>query len=134
MPIDPENPYSLSFNDCDFGEANDLMSSITHRVMTEIVNEEDKYTEEIIRNYVKKEMSKGNSISVNIIPEGKLRHIINLGLISYNNNIKDSDLIKQSDLFPQEQYIEYMRLQMCKLEKENQKLKNQIEIMEEQQN
>lgn len=98
--------------------------SLTSQFFAKIVQEQDEYTMNLIKDYVKEKQSKGELINVRIIEEGKLRHIINLGLSVYNGDIK------ANDLFPQEQYIEFLRHEMLMYQQENIKLKNQIEIME----
>lgn len=110
-------------------ESDDFVASITHQLFTQIVKEEDEYTMNIIEEYVKNEKAKGKCLAARIIPEGRLRHIINLGLMEYNRNQKDH--IVPEDLFPQEQYIEFLRRQLTQEQQENQRLRNQITIMEQ---
>lgn len=85
----------------------DFIASITHQLYTQIVKEEDEYTMGIIEDYVKKQREQGTCIATSIIPEGKLRHIINLGLRRYA--AQEHIDLKPGDMFPQEQYIEYLR-------------------------
>lgn len=99
--------------------------SITGSIISQIVKEEDEYTMNIIEEYVKTKRAQGEIISAKIIPEGKLRHIINLGLTIYNRDMKLDELVA-TDLFPQEQYIEFLRREIMRYQQENQKLKNQI--------
>ena len=103
-------------------EKDDFKLSITGSIIAQVVKEEDEYTMNIIEEYVKTKRAQGEIVSARIIPEGKLRHIINLGLSVYNNDVKPSEL------FPQEQYIELLRKEITKLQQENQKLINQINI------
>ena len=117
-----------SFNIEDMPQ-NDSLISFTQKIIQEIVKEQDEHTMLMIEEYVKDKQHKGECISARIIPEGKLRHIINLGLTVYNakeKNIPDSQL----QLFPQEEYIEYLRHTLLETQKENQKLRNQISMME----
>lgn len=109
-------------------DSDDFVASITHQLFTQIVKEEDEYTMNIIEEYVKNKQHEGECIAAKIIPEGKLRHIINLGLTRLNN-LEHYDM-KPGDLFPQEQYIEYLRREIVQYQQENQRLKNQINIME----
>lgn len=108
---------------------NEDMFSFQTSIIAEIVKEQDEHIMLMIEEYVKEKQHKGECVSARIIPEGKLRHIINLGLTVYNareKNIPDSQL----QLFPQEEYIEYLRHALSEEQKENQKLKNQISMME----
>ena len=63
--------------------SDNFVASITHQLFTQIVKEEDEYTLNIIEEYVKNKQHEGECIAAKIIPEGKLRHIINLGLARY---------------------------------------------------
>ena len=103
--------------------------SITHKLFQQIVQEEDEYTLNMIEEYVKTARAKGECIAVSIIPEGKLRHIINLGLSVYSdrNHLK----LNSINLFPQEQYIEFLRRELIKSQEENKKLRNQLNIESE---
>lgn len=95
--------------------------SVTNKVISEIVAEQDEYTTEIILDYVNKARAKGEFVSANIIPEGKLRHILNLGLSIYSKQY-DIDLI-EDDMFSEVAYVEY-------LQKENDRLKEVIKNYE----
>ena len=91
-------------------DGDDFIASITNQLYTQIVKEEDEYTMNMIEEYVKTEEHKGNCIAARIIPEGKLRHIINLGLTRYA--AQEHINLKPGDMFPQEQYIEYLRREL----------------------
>lgn len=107
---------------------NEDMFSFQTSIIAEIVKEQDEHIMLMIEEYVKEKQHKGECISARIIPEGKLRHIINLGLTVYNareEKIPNSQL----KLFPQEEYIEYLRHALLETQKENQKLKNEIAMM-----
>ena len=103
--------------------------SITRKIYTQIVKEEDEYTMNIIEDYVKTKEHSGEFVAAKIIPEGKLRHILNLGLTIFNKEINGNLL--ETELFKQEEYIEFLRREIHKYQEENQKLKNQIRIMED---
>ena len=84
--------------DFDNSENSDnFVASITHQLFTQIVKEEDEYTLNIIEEYVKNKQHEGECIAAKIIPEGKLRHIINLGLNRYaaqeHIDLKPGDLL-----------------------------------------
>lgn len=89
--------------------------SITSTLVSEIVKEQDEFTIQQIENYVKNKQSQGELISSNIIGEGRLRHIINLGLSLYAN--REHMPISSDDLFPQENYIEYLNRRLDEAEK-----------------
>jgi len=91
-------------------ESDDFVASITHQLFTQIVKEEDEYTMNIIEEYVKNKQHSGECVAAQIIPEGKLRHIINLGLTRYA--AQEHINLKPGDMFPQEQYIEYLRREL----------------------
>lgn len=91
-------------------DGDDFVASITHQLFTQIVKEEDEYTMNIIEEYVKNKQHEGECIAAKIIPEGKLRHIINLGLTRYA--AQEHINLKPGDMFPQEQYIEYLRREL----------------------
>lgn len=103
--------------------------SITHNVMAQIVKEEDEYTLNIIEEYVKSQRATGNCNAIRIIPEGKLKHIINLGLTIFNKEV-NGDLL-ETELFSEQEYVEFLRRELHKYQEENQKLKNRIRIMED---
>lgn len=94
-------------------ENNDSIS-VTGTIIHQIVKEQDEYAMNMIEEFVKNKRAKGEFVAASIIPEGQLRHILNLGIQVYNHNIKPTEL------FPQEEYIEFLRA-------ENKKLREQIE-------
>lgn len=97
---------------------NDLyMNSFTQKVITEIVAEQDKYLMGVITDYVTKMRAKGECVSAQIIPEGRLRHIFNLGMIAYSKERKLN--LNPKGLFDETMYVEYLR-------KENDELRTEI--------
>lgn len=108
-------------------EENNLFS-ITHHFIAQIVKEEDEHTMKVIEDYVREKQSQGELVSSTVIPEGKLRHIINLGLCLYNTQNKSK--LNAANLFPETMYVEYLRKELEKAWGENQKLRNQIYYME----
>lgn len=91
-------------------ESDDFIANIAHQLYTQIVQEEDEYTMNMIEEYVKTKQHQGECIAAQIIPEGRLRHIINLGLTRYA--AQEHIDLKPADMFPQEQYIEYLRREL----------------------
>lgn len=89
------------------------MTSITSTLIAQIVKEQDEYTIEVIMKYVKKKEAAGELVVPIIIPEGELRHIINLGLTLWAQQKQVG--ISQDNLFHQEDYINYLnhRLDIC---------------------
>ena len=117
--------YVIKQQDLDL--SNDVFN-ITQTVINQIAKEQDEQTMLMIEEYIKIKQNQGECISANIIPEGKLRHIINLGLTMYNAREMDKP-ITNLQLFPQEEYIEYLRRQLLLEQRENQKLKNEIAMI-----
>lgn len=105
-------------------EGDTFKVTVTQKLFQQIVKEEDEYTMNMIEEYVKNARAKGECIAARIIPEGQLRHIINLGLSVYNDR-NDSKILGK-ELFPQEQYIEFLRRELVKEQYESQKLRNQL--------
>ena len=95
--------------------SDNFVASITHQLFTQIVKEEDEYTLNIIEEYVKNKQHEGECIAAKIIPEGKLRHIINLGLTLYaeQKHLK----LNPHGLFPETAYVEYLRKENDELRK-----------------
>lgn len=110
-------------------DSDDFVASITHQLFTQIVKEEDEYTMNIIEEYVKNKQHEGECIAAKIIPEGKLRHIINLGLTRYA--AQEHIDLKPADMFPQEQYIEFLRRELMKTQRENEMLRDKCTKLEE---
>ena len=109
-------------------DSDDFVVSITHQLFTQIVKEEDEYTLNTIEEYVKNRQHEGECIAAKIIPEGKLRHIINLGLTRYASQ-EHIDL-KPADMFPQEQYIEYLRRELMLSQQTIHNLQKQVEMLQ----
>lgn len=105
-------------------EEKDGMFSLTHKIMAQIVKEEDEYMINMIEEYVKAEQHKGNFVSAKLIPEGQLKHILNLGMMAFANI--HNTTINPDELFAQEQYIEYLRRELSNCEKENRRLREML--------
>ena len=106
--------------------------SITQTLVTQIVKEQDEYTIAQIEKYVKEKQQAGEIVSWNIIGEGKLRHIINLGITIY---CKQQGLpISPEDLFTQEYYIEYLNHRLDKAEERILELQRELENQKGEEN
>lgn len=99
--------------------------SITQTIVAEIVKEQDEHTMAVIERYIKERQAQGELISSNIIGEGKLRHIINLGLTAYSK--LEGIPISQEDLFTQEDYIQYLNTRLDQAERMIRELQIQLE-------
>lgn len=108
--------------------SDDFVASITHQLFTQIVKEEDEYTMNMIEEYVKNKQYSGECVAAKIIPEGKLRHIINLGLTRYA--AQEHIDLKPADMFPQEQYIEYLRRELMLSQQTIYNLQKQVEMLQ----
>ena len=104
---------SSGFN---FEQNNDCLS-FTSKLVAQIVNEQDEYTMNMIEEYVKNEQAKGNCIGVRIIPEGKLKHVMNLGLTIFNKEV-NGDLL-ETELFSEQEYVEFLRREIHRYQEEN---------------
>lgn len=109
-------------------DGDDFVASITHQLFTQIVKEEDEYTLNTIEEYVKNRQHEGECVAAKIIPEGKLRHIINLGLTRYA--AQEHIDLKPADMFPQEQYIEYLRRELMLSQQTIHNLQKQVEMLQ----
>ncbi len=88
--------------------------SITQTIVSQIVKEQDEYLMQQIENYVKEKQARGEIISSQILGEGKIRHIFNLGLMEYSR--RNQIPVTQEDLFTQEDYIQYLNTRLDKAE------------------
>ena len=107
----------------------DFVYNITGSIYTQIVKEQDEHTMQVINDYIKKSQMNGEIISSNIIGEGNLRHIINVGLERISAIEKLG--LGPGDLFEQEQYIEYLRKELNIYQQENEMLRKRVEVLEE---
>lgn len=106
--------------------------SITQTLIAQIVKEQDEYVVEMIMKYVKEKQAAGELVLPIIIPEGELRHIINMGLTfwSETKNLK----ISPCNLFHQEEYINYLNDALNKLERRCEELERFRRDTERQEN
>lgn len=107
---------------------NEDMFSFQSRLMAQIVKEQDEYTMKVLEDYVKKQQENGEIITLNILPEGKIRYIFNLG-VSVFNHIEKSNITPEY-VFPQDAYVSYLRREIHNKDEYITRLENQIRIME----
>ena len=88
--------------------------SFTQTIVSQIVKEQDEHLMQQIENYVKEKQTEGEIISSQILGEGKIRHIFNLGLMEYAR--RNQIPVTQEDLFTQEDYIQYLNMRLDKAE------------------
>ena len=100
----------------------------TQKIIQEIVKEQDEHIMLAIEEYVKKKQHEGECIAARIIPEGQLRHIINLGLTIFAN--QTGNTIQGPELFPQEEYIEFLRNKFVQMQNTIEEQNNQIRSLE----
>ena len=108
------------------------VNSITQTIISQIVKEQDEYTIQQIEKYVREKQRCGEFISANIIGEGKLRHIINLGMMEYSR--RNHIPVTQEDLFTQEDYIQYLNTRLDKAERMIRELQTELENQKGEEN
>lgn len=111
------------------------MTSITSTLIAQIVKEQDEYIMEVIMGYVKEKEAAGELVVPTIIPEGELRHIINLGLTLWAQQKQVG--ISQDNLFHQEDYINYLNHRLDTAERrceELERFKRDIERQKSEEN
>lgn len=106
----------------------DGVYSFTQKIIQEIVKEQDEHTMLAIEEYVKNRQHQGECIAARIIPEGQLRHIINLGLTIFAN--QTGSTIQGPELFPQEEYIEFLRNKFVQMQNTIEEQNEQIGSLE----
>lgn len=111
-------------------EENDGNFNITAKLIHQIVKESDEAAITMIENYVKQKQAEGEVILSTIIPEGKLRHIINLGITTYNELQKEPRKLSARNYFTETVFNEYLYQELLEAQRENQRLRNQITILE----
>lgn len=100
---------------------------ITLSVYSQIVKEQDEATMVMLENYVKEKQRSGEICLLNIIGEGKIRHIFNLGLTEYAGIQKESRKVLSKNYFPESVYVEFLNEKIRNLENENKTLRNILE-------
>lgn len=99
--------------------------SVQQELISQIVKEQDEYTTKIIEDWATSRGAIGT-----IIPEGKLKHILNLGLTTYNSIQKEPRKMLARDYFPETEYVEYFNGLITKLHEKNQKLQERVDMLE----
>ena len=101
--------------------------NITSTIYGQIIKEKDKATMEMLENYVKEKQRSGEICLLNIIGEGKIRHIFNLGLTEYAQIQKEPRKILSKNYFSESVYVEFLNEQIKELQNENKRLVNILE-------
>ena len=107
------------------------IEKITSTLYGQIVREQDDATMQMLENYVKEKQRSGEICLLNIIGEGKIRHIFNLGLTEYARIQKEPQNVLSKNYFSESVYVEFLNEKIRKLENENKRL---IEMLNENDN
>ena len=102
----------------------DEIEKLTSSIYSQIVKEQDEATMIMIENYVKEKQRSGEICISNIIGEGKIRHIFNLGLTEYAQIQKEPRKVLSKNYFPESVYVEFLEEQNRSLQAENRNLKD----------
>lgn len=105
----------------------DDIEKITSTIYSQIVKEQDEATMQMIENYVKEKQRSGEICLLNIIGEGKIRHIFNLGLTEYARIQKEPRKVLSKNYFPESVYVEFLNEKIRSLESQNKSLRNILE-------
>lgn len=105
----------------------DDFEKITSTLYAQIVREQDEATMQMLENYVKEKQRSGEICLLNIIGEGKIRHIFNLGLTEYARIQKEPRKVLSKNYFPESVYVEFLNEQIKELQNENKRLVNILE-------
>ena len=100
------------------------IEKITSTIYGQIVREQDDATMQMLENYVKEKQRCGEICLLNLIGEGKIRHIFNLGLTEYARIQKEPLKVLSKNYFSESVYIEYLNKQIKELQNENKRLVN----------
>lgn len=104
----------------------DDVFTFQRKIIAQIVKEQDEYTMNMLEEYAKSQPD----VDLSIIPEGKFRHIVNLGLTVYNDIQKEPRKLMSRNYFSETVYVEYLQQQIHILTNENQKLKQKLRKIE----
>ena len=105
----------------------DDIEKLTSTLYGQIVKEQDEATMQMLENYVKEKQRSGEICLLNIIGEGKIRHIFNLGLTEYARLQKEPRKVLSKNYFPESVYVEFLNEKIRSLESENKSLRNILE-------
>lgn len=100
---------------------------ITSLLYSQIIKEQDEATMQMLENYVKEKQRSGEIWLLNIIGEGKIRHIFNLGLTEYARIQKEPRKVLSKNYFPESVYVEFLNEEIKRLKFENKELRMQLE-------
>lgn len=102
------------------------IEKITSTLYSQIVKEQDDATMQMLENYVKEKQRSGEICLLNLIGEGKIRHIFNLGLTTFNEIQKEPRKVLARNYFPESVYVEHLLNVIKHLKNENEKLRIQL--------
>ena len=102
----------------------DEIERITSTLYSQIVKEQDEPTMIMLENYVKEKQRSGEICLLNIIGEGKIRHIFNLGLTEFARIQKEPRKVLSKNYFPESVYVEFLNERIKELQNENIRLVN----------
>jgi hypothetical protein len=103
------------------------IEKITSTLYAQIVKEQDEATMIMLENYVKEKQRSGEICLLNIIGEGKIRHIFNLGLTTFAEIQKEPRKILSRNYFPESVYVEFLLNEINRLKFENKELRMYLE-------
>lgn len=104
----------------------DNIEKITSMLYAQIVREQDSATMQMLENYVKEKQRCGEICLLNLIGEGKIRHIFNLGITTFNEIQKEPRKVLTRNYFPESVYVEHLLNAIKHLENENEELRIQL--------
>lgn len=102
----------------------DEIERITSTLYSQIVKEQDEATMIMLENYVKEKQRSGEICLLNIIGEGKIRHIFNLGLTEFARIQKEPRKVLSKNYFSESVYVEFLNERIKELQNENIRLVN----------
>lgn len=102
------------------------IEKITSTLYSQIVREQDDATMQMLENYVKEKQRSGEICLLNLIGEGKIRHIFNLGLTTFNEIQKEPRKVLARNYFPESVYVEHLLNVIKHLKNENEELRIQL--------
>ena len=102
------------------------IEKITSTLYSQIVREQDDATMEMLENYVKEKQRCGEICLLNLIGEGKIRHIFNLGFTIFNEIQKEPQKVLARNYFSESVYVEHLLNVIKNLKNENEELRIQL--------
>ena len=104
----------------------DKIEKMTSSIYSQMVKEQDEAIMIMLENYVKEKQRSGEICLLNIIDEGKIRHIFNLGLTEFARIQKEPRKVLSKNYFSESVYVELLNKKIRSLESENKSLRNII--------